>query len=89
MKIQNRSFYVFEFGVLPAPLYNPHPGVLNVYTPVITVYYAEHIFLLLLNIYAKSQRRTFYSHFILNHISFDHIQNAKNALSHQWNKVFY
>ena len=21
-------FYVFQFGVLPAPVYNPHPGVL-------------------------------------------------------------
>ena len=35
-KLSVKRFYVFEFGVLPAPVYNPHPGVLfvkSVYNP--------------------------------------------------------
>ena len=30
IEIQNRSFYVFTIGVLPAPLYNLHPVILFV-----------------------------------------------------------
>ena len=30
MKIRNSADYVVKIGVLPAPLYNQHPGVLFV-----------------------------------------------------------
>ena len=41
LKFPKRPHFVNEIGVLPAPVYNPHPGVLYVkpadYTPEITV----------------------------------------------------